>query len=169
MTNYKKDNFEKIIKKLEKLGNDRPNPEDTLHNIARATEGAELSDEEWVNFYRYITTQNREEFEYVARDTIVTLGDLGDEELEKIQKKIAFGEGREVEWYQNGNETTLIVKNITNNNNKEKNGKSLVRPCESIPISPQGCQFESRTPGSLEDIQERISGISCEEDEKGQG
>ena len=161
---FHKKNFDQLIQKLEKVGNERPDPEDTLHNIARAVDGAELSEEEWVNFYRYITMQNREEFEYIAREKIVTLGDLGDDELEKIQKKIAFGEGRDVEWYQNGNETKLIVKNLPNNNNKEKNGKKpMVGPRSSVPSSPQGGIPPSCLKSSLENLQ-----IS-QDDEKRQG
>ena len=114
-------NFDKVIKKLTKLGNERPEPDDHLYNITKCVEGVTLNEEEWCNFYRYITTQDKEEFDYLPRSEIHTLGDLGDEELNRIQKNIAFGEGREVECYQNGTETTLIVKNVTTTN--KDNGK----------------------------------------------
>ena len=158
-------NFEKVIQKLERFGDDRPDPEDNLHNIARCVEGAELNEEEWCNFFRYITSQNKKDFEYVARDKIVTLGDLGDEELEKIQKEIGFGQGREVEWYQNGMETKLIVKNITNNNKEDNGKKPLVGSCTSLSSGPQRREFKKCPQGSLENIQERRG---SEDDEKKQ-
>ena len=125
-------NFDKVIKKLTKLGNERPEPDDHLYNITKCVEGVTLNEEEWCNFYRYITTQDKEEFDYLPRSEIHTLGDLGDEELNRIQKNIAFGEGREVECYQNGTETTLIVKNVTTTN-KDNGKKPVVGSCSSVP------------------------------------
>ena len=158
-------NFDRVIKKLVRLGRDRPDPEDHLYNVTQCLEGIELSEEEECNFYRYITCQNTEDFEYLPRSEIVTLGDLGDEELERIQKSIGFGENEDVECFQNGMETTMIVKNVTNTNIKDNGKKFLDGPRRIVQSSPQGGKFESCPPGSLEDIQE-ISSRSSSEDEK---
>ena len=85
-------NFEKVIKKLKKIGNERPDPEDHLYNIVKCVEDVDLNDEEWCNFYRYITCQDKSDFEYLPRNQIVTLGDLGDEKLQEMQKDMGYGE-----------------------------------------------------------------------------
>ena len=144
-------NFEKVIGKLTRLGENRPDPEDHLYNIVRCVENSELNEEEWCNFYRYITCQNKEEFEYLPRDQITTLGDLGDEKLEEIQKSIGYGEDKSVEYFQNGNETTIIVKNLP----YIINGKEpVVGSCEKISCEPQRTIFESCSQGCRENIQE---------------
>jgi hypothetical protein len=139
----------------------RPEPEDHLYNITKCVEGVDLNEEEWCNFYRYITSQNTKEFEYLPRDKIVTLGDLGEDELKKIESKIAYGEDQTVEYFQNGIETTIIVKNVKDIKLKD-NGKFLATACKSVPSLSQGGQPKNRTQSSLKNVQKDRSS----EDEK---
>ena len=155
-------NFDKVIRKFEQMCVDRPEPEDHLYNITKCVEGADLSEEEWCNFYRYITSQNTKEFEYLPRDQIVTLGDLGEEELKKIESKMAYGEDQSVEYFQNGMETTIIVKNVGPIKLKD-NGKFLATAREILPCLSQGGQPKNCPQSSLKNVQKE-SGSS--EDEK---
>ena len=155
-------NFDKVIRKFEQMCVDRPEPEDHLYNITKCVEGADLSEEEWCNFYRYITSQNTKEFEYLPRDQIVTLGDLGEEELKKIESKMAYGEDQSVEYFQNGIETTIIVKNVGPIKLKD-NGKFLATAREILPCLSQGGQPKNCPQSSLKNVQKE-SGSS--EDEK---
>ena len=160
-------NFKKVIEKLNKLEEGRPEPEDLFHNIISSVDGENLSEEEWCNFYRYITSQNREDFKYLPRSEIITLGDLGDEKLAEIQKTMEYGEDQSVEYIQNGIETRLFVKNVPSILKKNNNGKRLDGACEKIPSLSQGGIAESCPPRSLEDIPQGLE--SCEsssEDEK---
>ena len=155
-------NFDKVIRKFEQMCVDRPEPEDHLYNITKCVEGADLNEEEWCNFYRYITSQNTKEFEYLPRDQIVTLGDLGEEELKKIESKMAYGEDQSVEYFQNGIETTIIVKNVEPIKLKD-NGKFLASSCKSVPSLSQGGQPKNCPPCSLKNVQEESR---SSEDEK---
>ena len=154
-------NFEKVIRKLERLYEERPEPEDHLYNITKCVEGADLNEEEWCNFYRYITSQDTRDFEYLPRDQIVTLGDLGEEELKKIESKMAYGEDQSVEYFQNGIETTIIVKNVEPIKLKD-NGKFLASSCKSLLSLSQGGQPKNCPQSSLKNVQEDRSS----EDEK---
>ena len=156
-------NFEKVIKKLEQFGKDRPSPEDHLYNISKCVEGNNMSGEEWANFYRYITCQAKEEFEYLTRDKIVTLGDLGEEKLQEIEDSLAYGPDKTLECYQNGIETLMIVKNVEGNKEKENNNgkKPLATACSQLPRRPQGCVTENCTQGSFQNVQQ-----VCSSDEK---
>jgi hypothetical protein len=120
---FEKENFDKAIKKLTQLGTTRPDPEDHIYNIIRATENTEMGDEEWCNFYMYITCQHKEEFKYLPRSEMITLGDLGDEELNRIQEEIGVGKHSTIECVQNGFETHMRVSNVIPITIKENNGK----------------------------------------------
>ena len=69
-------NCKDAIERLERLFKKRPDPGDHLINIAEAVEGLTMNSEEWKTFYRYITTQNKDEFEFEVQEKVVTLGDL---------------------------------------------------------------------------------------------
>jgi hypothetical protein len=156
-------NFDRVVLKLEHLGDERPEPEDHLYNITQAVQGIDLNDEEWCNFYRYITSQNKKEFEYLPRDKIVTLGDLGDDELKRIAKKISYGEDQTVEYFQNGIETTMIVKNVEPIKLKDDGTKFLDPACEILPCLSQGGISKNCPQSSLKNVQEESR---SSEDEK---
>jgi len=156
-------NFEKVIKKLKKIGNERPDPEDHLYNIVKCVEDVDLNDEEWCNFYRYITCQDKSDFEYLPRNQIVTLGDLGDEKLQEMQKDMGYGDDQHVQYYQNGIETTMIVKNV--GSIIKDNGKEcVVGSCEELSCEPQRTLSESCSQGSFKNVQEEKC---CSEKESG--
>ena len=156
--------FDRVIRKLKKLGNNRPDPEDHLYNVTQCVENSNMSEEEWCNFYRYITCQDQEEFEYLPRSQITTLGDLGDETLEKIQKQIVYGDKQCVEYFQNGMETTMIVKNIQPIKDKENGKKSVAAACGKLPCRAQGGFPKNCLKSSIKNIQTLRS--SSSEDEK---
>ena len=85
-------NFEKVIKVFNKLSNERPDPEDHLFNIKECCQHATMNNEEWMNFYTYITDQNPDEFEYRKISEVETLGDLGEEELTRIAKTLEYSD-----------------------------------------------------------------------------
>ena len=89
------------------------------------------------------------------------MGDLGEEELKKIESKMAYGEDQSVEYFQNGIETTIIVKNVEPIKLKD-NGKFLASSCKSVPSLSQGGQPKNCPQSSLKNVQEDRSS----EDEK---
>ena len=80
--------FQKACKLLDKLDAQRSDPSDHLFNIARVMETVKMNEEESVNFYAYICSPDKEDFEYKPRSEYVTLGDLGDEELQRLHNEI---------------------------------------------------------------------------------
>jgi len=160
-------NFEKVISKLNKLEKGRPEPDDMFHNIITSVDGENLSEEEWCNFYRYITSQNREEFTYLPRSEITTLGDLGEEKLAEMQKMLDYGEDQSVECIQNGMVTHLFVKNVPSIIKKKLDGKFMDGSCKEIPSLSQGCIAKSCPPRSIENIPQGLESFeSGSEDEK---
>jgi len=158
-------NFKKVIEKLNRLEKGRPEPEDMFNNIISSIDGENLNEEEWCNFFRYITSQNREEFTYLPRSEITTLGDLGDEKLAQIQETLDYGEDQSVEYIQNGIETRLFVKNVPSII-KNNDGKFMDGACEKIPSLSQGGITKNRPPRSIEDIPQGLESESSSEDEK---
>ena len=101
----------RVIKKLERLEQRRPDPSDHLVNIMRAVEGEDMDDEAWCNFYRYITCQNRDDWEFLPREEVVTLGDLPPEYIESVQKTLEYPPEQTATVCKNGIEFLINVKN----------------------------------------------------------
>ena len=99
----------RAIKKLNELFELRPEPSDTLINIAETCQNLNLSDEGWCNFYEYITTTDREAWKYKPRSAFKTMGDLTEEELEKIEADLQGRLNCNMEYtgYENGIETFI--------------------------------------------------------------
>ena len=76
-------NCKKAIDKLKRLTKKRSDPADHLINIAESVEGLTLDSEEWTTFYRYITTQNTDGFQFETHEKVITLGDLDPEYIKK--------------------------------------------------------------------------------------
>ena len=130
-------NFEKVIKVFNKLSKERPDPEDHLFNIKECCQDASMNDEEWMNFYTYITDQNTDEFEYRKITDVETLGDLGEEELTRIAKTLEYSDEFVVESHTNGDEINILVKRspITSKNNHH--AKPLDGAFEKLSSLPQ--------------------------------
>ena len=105
------DQCKKVIKKLERLEERRPDPSDHLVNIMRAVEGEEMNDEAWCNFYRYITCQNKDDWEFIPRAEVMTLGDLPPEYIESVQKTLKYPPEQTATVCKNGIEFLINVKN----------------------------------------------------------
>ena len=145
-------NFEKVIKLFNNLSKERPDPEDHLFNIKECCQNATMNDEEWMNFYTYITDQNTDEFEYRKITDVETLGDLGEEELTRIAKTLEYSDEFVVESHTNGDEINIFVKrsSITSKNNKH--AKPMDGPLEKISSSPQGNIPQRRNESSQQDV-----------------
>ena len=101
----------RTIEKLNRLNKSRPDPADTLINIAEVCQDCDLNDEGWTNFYSYITTTDRSTWQYLT--DIPTLGDLSEEHLAKIEEdlqKQVSDVGVMHKSYENGIETFVDVK-----------------------------------------------------------
>ena len=94
--------FNRVMKKFAYLEKRRSDPADHLINIVDAVHGETMSDEAWTNFYRYITTQNKDDWEFVPRDTVVTLGDLDPEYLKGVEKTLEYPPEQSVKVTKNG-------------------------------------------------------------------
>ena len=131
------DNFKRIIKDLDRLNQDRAAPEDFIHNVAKIADTNAFTDEEHMNFYRYITSQDNSKFEYKPRKDVITLGDLPMEELEKINAGLTI---HNVDVRQNGNETLMLVKNMENlvliDKKEKKYAESVAPAFGQIPKKP---------------------------------
>ena len=159
-------NFEKVIKVFNRLSKERPDPEDHLFNIKECCENATMNDEEWMNFYTYITDQNTDEFVYRKITDVETLGDLGEEELTRIAKTLEYSDEFVVESHTNGDEINIFVKRspITSKNNHH--AKPLDGASEEISSLPQRNFPERSNVCSIEDLfQERSVSTGCEEKE----
>lgn len=100
------------IQRLDRLCTMRPSPEDTLINIAEAVRDSDMDEEAWANFYTYITTENRGEWQYRPKSEIKTLGDLSPEQLQEIDRTLCKQlekHDKDVEVIQNGIETMVFV------------------------------------------------------------
>jgi hypothetical protein len=158
-------NFEKVIKVFNKLSNERPDPEDHLFNIKECCQHATMNDEEWMNFYTYITDQNQDEFEYRKITDVETLGDLGEEELTRIAKTLEYSDEFVVESHTNGDEINIFVKRslITSKNNNH--AEPMDGALEEISSSPQGNITERSNVCSIENVFQDGSVSPCEEKE----
>jgi hypothetical protein len=116
-------NCREAIERLERLSKKRSDPSDHLINIADAVQGMTLSSEEWTTFYRYITTQKKENFKFVTPEKVVTLGDLDPKYIKKVESSLIYPEGQTVERKQNGFDIHLTVRN--SNIIDKDNGKSV--------------------------------------------
>ncbi len=104
------DNYQRIIKELDRLNQDRTAPEDFIHNVAKIADANDFTDEEQMNFYLYVTSQDTRKFEYTHLKDVVTLGDMPIDELEKINEGLTI---HNVDVRQNGpKETLMLVKNM---------------------------------------------------------
>jgi hypothetical protein len=161
-------NFEKVIKVFNKLSKERPDPEDHLFNIKECCENATMNDEEWMNFYSYITDQNQDEFEYRKITDVETLGDLGEEELSRIAKTLEYSDEFIVESHTNGDEINIMVKRslITSKNNHH--AEPLDGALEEISSRSQGGLAKCSDESSLEDVFQDGS-VCCEETEEKSG
>ena len=75
---------------------------------------------------------------------------------------MAYGEDQSVEYFQNGMETTIIVKNVEPIKLKD-NGKFLASPCKSVPCLSQGGISKNCPQSSVQNVQEESR---SSEDEK---
>ena len=161
------DNFKRIIKDLDRLNQARAAPEDFIHNVAKIADGNTFTDEEQMNFYLYVTSQDTTKFEYTPLTDVITLGDMPIEELEKINAELAI---HNVDVRQNGpSETLLLVKNLENLvliDKKENKYAEQVAPAYcTIPKKPCRNFAKKSDAGSEKNVQK---GFSCpgQEDEK---
>jgi hypothetical protein len=60
----------------------------------------------------YITSQTPEEYEYTDHSETQTLGDLGDDELNRIQAEIGLGNDEDIKYTENGFEVHMAVTNV---------------------------------------------------------
>ena len=123
-------NFEKFIKRLEKLNQRRSAPSDFVYNVAEVAENMEFTQEEWTNFYIYITLQNKDDFEWTPAGTVTTLGDLADDELNELNNQLVQP-GCDVR--KNGIETLVMVKNMENLVHNKINGKYVAKASLRVP------------------------------------
>ena len=146
-----------VIRRLEKLTKQRPTPEDTLINIAETCENVDLGEEGWANFYSYITCQDRDEWVYMKKCHLKTLGDLTEEEMARIEQdlenKMPQKNNTMYRTYENGIETFVEVKYF-DPNTLNNNGKQMVGSCESIQEEKSGYEFERVSEKSLTELQE---------------
>ncbi len=123
--------FTRACKLLDKYDHNRSDPTDHIYNVARVLDEVTMTEEESVNFHAYICVSDKSDFEYKPRSEYVTLGDLGEEELERLHKEV-YGENQfnqiTHEYPPNGNEINLVVSNIKGND-----GQRMVRSCQEIP------------------------------------
>ena len=139
-------NCKDAIKRLDILSKKRPDPADHLINIAEAVEGLTLNYEDWTTFYRYITTQNRDEFEFETQEKVITLGDLDPKFITEVEQSLVYPEGQTVEMKKNGFDIHLTVRNSKTID--KDNGKSLACSFGSLPESsprrkPEKCDEKS--------------------------
>ena len=116
-------NCKEAIDRLEKLSKKRSDPADHLINIAEAVQGLTLSSDEWTTFYRYITTQKKDDFKFETAEKVVTLGDLTPEYIKSVENSLIYPEGQSVEMKKNGFDIHLTVRNICTID--KDNGKSV--------------------------------------------
>ena len=146
--------FTRACNLLDKYDQNRSDPTDHIYNVARVMEEVPLNEEESVNFCAYICVSDKSEFEYKPRSEYVTLGDLGEEELERLHNEI-YGENHfnqiTHEYPPNGNEINLVVSNIKGND-----GQRMVRSCKEIPSNScrKEDEFETSPKGSSQIVQE---------------
>ena len=143
--------FNKVVRRLQKLENNRPDPSDHLINIVEATRGIKLTDEEEANFYNYITCQDKDDFEYLPRSEIVTLEDLGEDEIKKIHDELYSD--YDMKCVKNGMDIILTT------NKKDKNGESLVGACKEVQID--SCRQKDESQISIESSCENVSSREC--------
>ena len=134
-------NCKNAIERLERLFKKRPDPGDHLINIAEAVEGLTLNSEEWTTFYRYITTQKKDEFKFETPEKVVTLGDLDTKYIKKVERSLIYPSGQTVEMKKNGFDIHLTVRNSKTID--KDNGKSLAGSFGRVPeSSPRGVSQE---------------------------
>ena len=144
----------RTIEKLNRLNKSRPDPADTLINIAEVCQGCDLNDEGWTNFYSYITTSDRSTWQYLT--DIPTLGDLSEEHLAKIEEdlqKQVSDVGVMHKSYENGIETFVDVKYFDPIIDKE-NGEQVARFCETVQEETSRTDTETVFEGSERGVQE---------------
>ena len=142
------ENCKKAIERLENLTQKRSDPADHLINIAEAIEGLKLSSEEWTTFYRYITTQNKKDFEFETPEKVVTLGDLDTKYIKKVERSLIYPSGQTVEIKKNGFDIHITVRN--SNIIDKDNGKSLASTFSSMAQIAPGGKFENFDEKSIE-------------------
>ena len=119
--------FNRVMKKLTKLEKRRADPSDHFINIVEAVRGENMTDEAWTNFYIYITSQNKDDWEYVSRDKVVTLGDLDPEYLREVEKTLEYPPEQSVKVVKNGIDIHIDV-NYNPIKDKESNAEPMVSP-----------------------------------------
>ena len=104
----------KAIEKLNRLTKQRPDPSDTLINIAETCQNLDISEEGWCNFYAYITCNDRENWVYKPKSDLKTMGDLTEAELKKIEEDLESQITANMEYrcYRNGIETFVDCKYV---------------------------------------------------------
>ena len=117
-------NFEKFINRLTRMNKQRPSPGDFIYNLAEIAADLKFTQEEWTNFYIYVTLQDKDEFEWKPAGTVETLGDIADEELIALNEELVQP-GCDVR--KNGIETTVMVKNMENLVLNKTNGKFVAK------------------------------------------
>ena len=78
--------FTRACNLLDKYDQNRSDPTDHIYNVARVLDEVTMTEEESVNFHAYICVSDKSNFEFKPRSEYVTLGDLGEEELNKLVK-----------------------------------------------------------------------------------
>ncbi len=141
--------FQEFLKRLQRLNKRRSEPSDFIYNLAEISNELQFSDNEWVNFYQYVTLQNKDDFKWVKEGEIKTLGDLPIEELEQLNKELTQDN---VDFRQNGFETNMLIKNMENlevikTNGKKRMARTLVKNAKSKPKdvskAGDGCRVEN--------------------------
>ncbi len=141
--------FQEFLKRLQRLNKRRSEPSDFIYNLAEISNELQFSDNEWVNFYQYVTLQNKDDFKWVKEGEIKTLGDLPIEELEQLNKELTQDN---VDFRQNGFETNMLIKNMENlevikTNGKKRVARTLVKNSKSKPKdvskAGDGCRVEN--------------------------
>jgi hypothetical protein len=164
------ENFQRIIRDLDRLNCERSAPEDFIHNAAKIADSNTFTEEEQMNFYMYITCQNTTKFEYTAKKNVVCLGDMPIEELERINAELAI---HNVDIRQNGNETLMLVKNMEKlvllDKAGNKYGKPVASASSEIQKSSPG-NFVEKSNGRIEKkLPQGVSGSSQEDEKKSEG
>ncbi len=155
--------FTRAKKLLTKYDELRGDPTDHIYNIARVMAEVVLNEEECVNFYAYICEPDKAGFEYKHRSEYTTLGDLGEDELERLHNEVYdTNEFNQIThaYPPNGNEINLVVSNI-----KDDGIESVASSCEEIQIKCSGQEDVIKTSfeSSCENIQK---GWDSSDDEK---
>ncbi len=141
--------FQEFLKRLQRLNKRRSEPSDFIYNLAEISNELQFSDNEWVNFYQYVTLQNKDDFRWVKEGEIQTLGDLPIEELEQLNKELTQDN---VDFRQNGFETNMLIKNMENlevikTNGKKRMARTLVKNAKGKPKdvskAGDGCRVEN--------------------------